>query len=124
MHIEFCVTTLREAAAKHGIPEIINTAPGSQFTSLEFIQALKDHRFTISMDGKGCSLDNVFIERFRRTVKYEEVYRRTYERTSAARERLHRYLRFYNQIRPHSALDGHTPDPLYLASINPATLAA
>jgi putative transposase len=124
MHAEFCVTALREAIAKHGIPEIMNTDQGSQFTSLEFIQVLKDHDIKISMDGKGCWRDNVFIERFWRTVKYEEVYLRAYECTSDARDHLTRYLKFYNQIRPHSALDGHTPDQVYFANINPAAIAA
>jgi putative transposase len=124
MHAEFCVTALREAMAKHGIPEIMNTDQGSQFTSLEFIQVLKDHDINISMDGKGYWRDNVFIERFWRTVKYEEVYLRAYECTPDARDHLTGYLKFYNQIRPHSALDGHTPDQVYFANINPAAIAA
>jgi putative transposase len=124
MQAEFCVTALREAMAKHGIPDIMNADQGSQFTSLEFIQVLKDHDIKISMDGTGCWRDNVFIERFWRAVKYEEVYLRAYECTSDARDHLTRYLRFYNQIRPHSALDGQAPDQVYFTPINSAVLAA
>ena len=124
MHAEFCVAALQEAIAKYGIPEIMNTDQGSQFTSLDFIRVLKEHEIKISMDGKGCWRDNVFIERFWRTVKYEEVYLRAYECTTDARDHLSRYLRFYNQIRPHSALDGQNPDHVYFASIHPAAIAA
>jgi putative transposase len=95
-----------------------------QFTSLEFISVLKAHAIAISMDGKGCWRDNVFIERFWRTVKYEEVYLRAYACTSEARENLIRYLAFYNRTRPHSALDGQTPDQVYFASTYPEALAA
>jgi putative transposase len=124
MHAEFCVSALQEAIAKYGVPEIMNADQGSQFTSLEFTSVLKAHGIAISMDGKGCWRDNVFIERFWRTVKYEEVYLRAYECTSEARANLTRYLTFYNRTRPHSALDGQTPDQVYFASINPAALAA
>jgi len=124
MHAEFCVSALQEAIAQYGLPEIMNTDQGSQFTSLEFISVLKAHGIAISMDGKGCWRDNVLIERFWRTVKYEEVYLRAYERTSEARENLTRYLAFYNRTRPHSALDGQTPDQVYFASTHPAALAA
>ena len=95
---------------RHGKPEIMNTDQGSQFTSIEFIKTLKDADIQISMDGKGAWRDNVFVERLWRTIKYEEVYLRTYESVSAARESLGRYLVFYNSRRPHSSLDGKTPD--------------
>ena len=124
MHAEFCVSALQEAIAQYGVPEIMNTDQGGQFTSLEFIDVLKEHDIAISMDGKGCWRDNVFIERFWRTVKYEEVYLRAYECTSEARANLTRYLTFYNRTRPHSALDGQTPDQVYFESTNPAALAA
>ena len=124
MHAEFCVSALQEAIANYGVPEIINTDQESQFTSLEFTSALKAHGIAISMDGKGCWRDNVFIERFWRTVKYEEIYLRAYECTSEARANLTRYLTFYNRTRPHSALHGQAPDQVYFASINPAALAA
>jgi putative transposase len=124
MHAEFCVAALQEAIAKYGVPEIMNTDQGSQFTSLDFIRVLKEHEIKISMDGKGCWRDNVFIERFWRTVKYEEVHLRAYGCTTDARDHLIRYLRFYNQTRPHSALDGQTPDQAYFASIHLAALAA
>jgi putative transposase len=124
MHAEFCVSALQDAIAQYGVPEIMNTDQGSQFTSLEFIGVLKAHGIAISMDGKGCWRDNVFIERFWRTVKYEEVYLRAYECTSEARANLTRYLTFYNRTRPHSALDGQTPDQVYFHCTNPAALAA
>lgn len=94
MHAEFCVTALQGAIAKYGIPEIMNTDQGSQCTSLEFIQVLKDHDINISMDGKGCWRGNVFIERFWTTVKYDEVYLRAYECITDARNHLTRYLLF------------------------------
>lgn len=124
MHAEFCVTALQEAIAKYGIAAIMNRDQGSRFTSLDFIRVLKDHEINISVDGNGCWRDNVFIERFWRTVKYEEVYLRAYGCTTDARDHLTRYLRVYNQIRPQSALDGRTPDQVYIASIHPATLTA
>ncbi len=77
--------------------------------NLEFIKTLKDADIQISMDGKGAWWDNVFVERLRRTIKYEEVYLRAYESVSAARESLRRYLAFYNSRRPHASLDGKTP---------------
>ena len=114
----------KEAIAQYGVPEIMNTGQGSQFTSLEFISVLKADGIAISMDGKGCWRDNVLIEQLWRTVRSEEVYLRAYECTSEARENLTRYLTFYNRTRPHSALDGQTPDQVYFASTHPAALAA
>jgi putative transposase len=105
-----CIEALKEAMRCHGKPEIMNGDQGSQFTSIEFIKTLKDAGIQISMDGKGAWRDNVFVERFRRTIKYEEVYLRAYGRVSATRESLCRYLKFYNGRRPHSSLDGRTPD--------------
>ena len=102
----------------------MNSVQGSQFTSLEFSSVLKAHGIAVSMEGKGCWRDNVFIERFWRNVKYEEVYLRAYECTSGARENLTRYLTFYNRTRPQSALDGQTPDQVYFASTHAAALAA
>ena len=123
MHTDFCTEALNEAITKYGKPEIMNTDQGSQFTSMEFTQTLKDHDIQISMDGKGCWRDNVFIERFWRTIKYEEVYMRAYETTSQARGHLNRYIDFYNRQRPHSSLGGLSPDNIYFA--NPtAALAA
>jgi putative transposase len=113
MEAAFCVEALEEALAKHGKPEIFNTDQGSQFTSLDFTSVLLDAKVSISMDGKGAWRDNVFVERLWRTVKYEEVYLRAYDTVSEARASIGRYLTFYNRRRPHSSLDGRTPDEAY-----------
>jgi len=107
---DFCVEALQEAITRHGNPEIVNTDQGSQFTGAEFIATLRDNGIAISMDGKGCWRDNVFIERFWRTVKYEEVYLRAYETVSHARESIARYIAFYNSRRGHTSLQDRTPD--------------
>jgi putative transposase len=103
-----CVEALEEAILKYGPPEIMNTDQGSQFTSSAFISVLEQHKIQISMDGKGCWRDNVFIERLWKSVKYEEVYLHGYETVSAVRQALRRYFDFYNCRRPHSSLDGKT----------------
>ena len=113
MHTDFCIEAVHEAIQKYGVPEIMNTDQGSQFTSLEFTDLLKSHHIQISMDGKGCWRDNVIIERFWRTVKYEEVYLKAYQTTSEARTQLTQYIRFYNEMRGHQALNGQTPDSVY-----------
>jgi len=115
MEAEFCVEALKEALGKHGRPEIFNTDQGSQFTSLDFTSVLLDAKVSISMDGKGAWRDNVFVERLWRTIKYEEVYLKAYDSVSEARASINRYLAFYNQGRPHSALDERTPDEAYYA---------
>jgi putative transposase len=113
MEAAFCVETLDEALAKHGKPEIFNTDQGSQFTGTAFTGLLAKHGIAISMDGKGAWRDNVFVERLWRSVKYEEVYLRAYDSVSEARTSIGRYLDFYNRRRPHSSLDGMTPDQAY-----------
>ena len=113
MEAEFCVEALKEALEKYGKPEIFNTDQGSQFTSVDFTKVLLDLKVSISMDGKGAWRDNVFVERLWRSVKYEEVYLRAYESVTEARASLGRYLAFYNEQRPHSSLDGRTPDEAY-----------
>ena len=110
---DFCVEAVREAVSQYGCPEIFNTDQGCQFTSLEFTGLLKDHGIQISMDGKGCWRDNVFVERLWKSLKYEEVYFHAYDTVSAAQQGLERYLTFYNQTRPHQALAGQTPDQVY-----------
>lgn len=110
---DFCLDTVQEAIARHGTPTIFNTDQGCQFTSQEFTGLLTHHSIQISMDGKGCWRDNVFVERLWRSIKYEEVYLHAYETVGAAHQGLERYLTFYNQTRPHQALDGHTPDQVY-----------
>ena len=114
---DFCLDAVREAIARHGVPEIFNTDQGSQFTSGEFTGLLKEHGIKISMDGKGCWRDNVFVERLWRSVKYEEVYLRAYDSVSEARASLGRYLNFYNAKRPHSSLAARTPDQAYFSAM-------
>jgi len=113
MDVQFCLDAVQEAIDNYGVPEIFNTDQGSQFTSLVFTELLKAYGIRISMDGKGCWRDNVFVERLWRTIKYEEVYLRAYESVSQAKASLSRYLDFYNTRRPHSRLDRMTPDSVY-----------
>ena len=108
---------------KHGKPEIFNTDQGSQFTGAAFTGVLAANGIAISMDGKGAWRDNVFVERLWRSVKYEEVYLPAYDSVSEARTSLARYFEFFNTRRPHSSLDGKTPDEFYFASL-PATRKA
>lgn len=117
METAFCVEAVEEAIARHGTPDIFNTDQGSQFTSADFIGLLSGHNIAISMDGKDCWRDNVFIERLWKSVKYEEVYLRAYDTVSHARESLGRYFDFYNTRRPHSALDRQTPHKVYFSSL-------
>jgi putative transposase len=123
MEASFCVETLQAALAKHGKPEIFNTDQGSQFTGTAFTGVLIENGITISMDGKGAWRDNVFVERLWRSVKYEEVYLRAYDGVSEARSSIGRYLDFYNRRRPHSSLDGATPDQAYFTPL-PFRMAA
>ena len=126
MEASFCVEALEEALARHGKPEIFNTDQGSQFTGVAFTGVLSKNDIRISMDGKGAWRDNVFVERLWRSVKYEEVYLHAYGSVSAARNGIGRYLDLYNRRRPHSALDGRTPDDAYFGhkSMPPIRLAA
>jgi putative transposase len=123
MEAAFCVETLEDALARHGKPDIFNTDQGSQFTGSAFTGVLTNNNIAISMDGKGAWRDNVFVERLWRSVKYEEVYLRAYDSVSGARASIGRYLDFYNGRRPHSSLDGMTPDQAYFTSL-PLRLAA
>jgi putative transposase len=122
MTADFCVEALEEALGKYGRPEIFNTDQGSQFTSEEWVNTLKDAGVAISMDGKGRWIDNVFIERLWRSVKYEEVYLRAYATGSEARASLTKYFAFYNERRVHESLEYETPDEVYFAACEP-TLA-
>jgi len=117
MDVQFCLDAVQESIDKHGAPEIFNTDQGSQFTSLAFTDLLKANGIRISMDGKGCWRDNVFVERLWRTVKYEEVYLKAYESVSQARASIGHYLSFYNAGRPHSRLDRQTPDQVYFNAL-------
>jgi putative transposase len=123
MEASFCVATLEDALARHGKPEIFNTDQGSQFTGTAFIGVLVKNDIAISMDGKGAWRDNVFVERLWRSVKYEEVYLRAYDGVGEARSSIARYLDFYNGRRPHSSLDGATPDQAYFTPL-PFRMAA
>jgi putative transposase len=110
---DFCVAALEDAIREYGAPEIVNTDQGSQFTSAEFVTTVQRHGIRLSMDGKGCWRDNVFLERFWRTLKYEEVYLHAYETVSEARAGITRYVGFYNSRRPHDSLTRRTPDAVY-----------
>jgi len=117
MEVDFCLDAVDEALARHGRPEIFNTDQGSQFTSAAFTGLLSDNAIRISMDGRGSWRDNVFVERLWRSVKYEEVYLRAYDSVAEARRSLGSYLGFYNHKRPHSSLDGQTPDHVYFGGL-------
>ena len=123
MEAEFCVEVLEDALAKHGKPKIFNTDQGSQFSGTAFTGVLIKNDIAISMDGKGAWRDNVFVERFWRSVKYEEVYLKAYEDVPEARAGIGGYITFYNERRPHTALDRRTPDQAYFTQ-QPRRLAA
>lgn len=110
---DFCIEAVEEAMHLYGPPDILNTDQGSQFTSTEFTDLLSLNGIRISMDGKGCWRDNVFVERLWRTIKYEHVYLHGYASMDDAKAHLKEYLEFYNSIRPHRSLDGRTPDAVY-----------
>ena len=120
---EFCIEALEEALRRFGAPEIFNTDQGAQFTSEPFTGVLKGHGVDISMDGKGRWVDNVFVERLWRSVKYEDVYLRAYETPTELRAGLGRYFEFYNTRRRHSALDRRTPDAVYFDPAAPELAA-
>jgi putative transposase len=115
MTADFCLDALEAAIRAHGCPGILNTDQGSQFTGTAFVGLVQEHGIQFSMDGKGSWRDNLFIERLWKTVKYEEVYLHAYETVTEAHRGLAAYFTFYNQGRPHSALDGQTPDMVYFA---------
>jgi putative transposase len=117
MSTDFCVEALEEALTRFGAPEIFNTDQGSQFTSAQWTDVLKAAGIAISMDGKGRWIDNVFIERLWRSVKYEEVYLHAYEDDSQAKAGLSRYFAFCNTRRSHQSLDYRTPDAVYFAAL-------
>ena len=113
MDSHFCVEALEDAIERHGIPEVFNTDQGSPFTSQAFIDRLKREDIQSNMDGKGRCLDNVFIERLWRSIKYEEVYLKAYTSIADAKRSLVCYFGFYNERRWHQALDKQTPDEAY-----------
>lgn len=117
LEVGFCVEALEEALANYGTPDIFNTDQGVHFTSGDFTGVLKAHGIRISMDGKGRCLDNVLVERLWRSLKYEEVYLYAYDDAREARAGIGRYLRYFNQERPHQALGYSTPMAVYMRSI-------
>ncbi len=112
MREKFCLEAL-EKALKINQPEIFNSDQGVQFTSIEFTQTLESKNIAISMDGRGRCMDNIFTERLWRTIKYEEVYLKSYETVQEAHENLKRYIDFYNNRRPHQSLNYQTPAEIY-----------
>jgi putative transposase len=113
MELDFCLEALQRAL-RRGRPQIFNSDQGPQFTSDDFTGELKQRDIAISMDGRGRCLDNIFIERLWRSLKYEEVYLKDYAVVAEAQEGIGRYLRFYNHQRLHSSLDYRTPASIYL----------
>src|SRR5580692_1966762 len=115
MEADFCVEALQEAVARHGQPEIFNTDQGVQFTSAGFLDELESRGIRVSMDGKGRFLDNIFIERLWRSLKYEDVYIKAYGSVAEARRSLGEWLAFYNDVRPHQSLGYRTPREFFEA---------
>jgi putative transposase len=115
---DFCVEALNEAVHKFGVPEIMNSDQGSQFTSFAWTDRLRRMGVRISMDGKGRFLDNIFVERLWRTLKYECVYLHAWETGSQARAGIRKWMEFYNRRRPHSALGGKPPAVIYWQAID------
>ena len=113
MDNEFCISSLERALRCHGTPCIFNTDQGSQYTSHEFTKVLKDKDIKISMDGKGRCMDNIFIERLWRSVKYEEIYVNEFQSAEQLRKSLKKYFDFYSRERPHQSFDGQTPAEIY-----------
>lgn len=123
MDTRFCMDALREALLTHGTPEIFNTDQGSQFTSAEFTGCLLDKGIRISMDGKGRWMDNVFIERLWRSLKYECVYLHAFDNGVAAKQAIGLWIKRYNQERPHSAFGVATPGEVWQSNIQMLTAA-
>ena len=119
MEADFCVAALEEAIARYGKPDIFNTDQGSQFTSFAFTNTLRDAGIRISMDGRGRWMDNVFIERLWRSLKYECVFLNAFETGSEARAGIGRWIGYYNADRPHSSFAGETPDEAELPRQRP-----
>jgi putative transposase len=116
MSTEFCVEALQEALTRYGTPEIFNTDQGAQFTAEDFTAVLLAQDVRVSMDGKGRWVDNVFVERLWRSVKYEDIYLHAYETVSELKAALASYFSFYNTRRPHQSLEYRTPDEMYFAT--------
>ena len=119
-----CIEALEEALASYGPPEIFNSDQGCQFTSEGFTDVLKDHDVKISMDGKGRWMDNVFIERLWRSLKYEDIYLKAYASVHQAKQGIGDWMNFYNQDRRHASLSRMTPDQIYYDLPSELPLAA
>ena len=113
MDDDFCVNALKSAIRRHGAPEIFNTDQGAQYTGKAFTDELKAHGVQISMDGKGRFMDNIFIERLWRSLKYEEIYLKEYSTVKELIQELKKYFEFYNYERPHQSLNKQTPAEVY-----------
>ena len=118
MDTAFVMEALVQAMIRFGVPKIFNTDQGSQFTSNEFTSFLENELVRISMDGKGRALDNIYIERFWKSLKYENIYLYRYDTLKMLRKGLVKYFRFYNSERPHQSLDGDSPDMVYFRESN------
>ncbi len=119
LEVRFCLEALEEALGR-GRPEIFNTDQGSQFTSQEYTGRLEAAGIAVSRDGRGRALDNVFVERLWRSVKYEDIYIKDYERVSELESGLTAYFQFYDEERPHQSLDYRTPGEVYRAGLGQA----
>jgi putative transposase len=124
LDVSFCTEALEEAIRKYGTPAIFNTDQGSQFTSDAFTGILNGNGISISMDGRGRWVDNVFVERLWRSVKYEDIYLRAYGSLAEARHGLAAYFEFYNSRRRHQGLDDRTPDEVYFTTLPQMQVAA
>lgn len=113
MTTEFCLDALEEAISRFDVLEIFSSDQGSQFTDSKFIAILQSHKIKISMDGKGAWRDNVVIERFWRSLKYEEVYLKAYESMKEAKAEISKHMKFYKRKRFHQSLENQTPDEIY-----------
>jgi putative transposase len=121
LEAEFCVSALTEAIETCGVPAIFNTDQGSQFTSDIFTDKLKKHKIQISMDGKGRALDNIFVERLWRSLKYEDIYLNDYRSMGELKTAIKRYFHFFNAERFHQSLEYATPDEIYYSAFNGKT---
>lgn len=124
MDAEFCVDALEQAIEIYGVPALFNTDQGSQFTSEGFISVLEAHHIEISMDGRGRALDNIYVERLWRSLKYEDIYIKSYSNMRELREGIRKYFNFYNTERFHQSLDYLTPEMMYKSFLKERNEAA
>jgi putative transposase len=124
MDVQFCIDALEEALMLYGVPAIFNSDQGSQFTSEAFTKVLEDKKIQISMDGKGRALDNIFVERLWRTLKYEEIYLKSYESMRELKDSVNRYFDFYNKERFHQTLEYSTPNDVYYEAFKAVEIPA